>query len=243
MLQGDPSPPPDPRLAIAGYTTGKYAIKTVGTAAPKSKLRLAPYVAKPYAFDSRISCGPGPATQVVVTGFDPLTPDAQLRGFFSSYGEVDSVRNQVHPDNGSYLGICLVKFRDSPATRGSIAVKATTSAKRAEREGTNQRLGQHTIKVYSDREGRRCSKLVDLAVQRTRKEDERLRAKLAAKTATVPSPATPTPFDFPANVPKGPSGKGARPPMPIAREQPMSRKQALSYLIEKEPIKPTSTLR
>lgn len=235
MLQGDPSPPPDPRLAIAGYTTGNYGIKTSIT---KTKVRIAPYVAKPYAFDARISCGPGPATQVVVTGFDPLTPDAQLRGFFSSYGEVESVRNQVHPDNGSPLGICLVKFRDTAPTRGTAGVKASTSAKRAEREGTNQRLGQQTIKVASDREGRKCTKLVNLAVQHTRREEEKLRAKLAAKSASTATPATPASFDLPANVPKGPSGKGTRPPAPMPREH-LSRKAALSHLIEREPIKPT----
>ncbi|KAF2854563.1 histone H3-K4 methyltransferase Set1 [Plenodomus tracheiphilus IPT5] len=236
--KGDPSPPPDPRLAIAGYTTGNHVVKTVGPAAPKSKLRIAPYVAKPYSFDSRISCGPGPATQVVATGFDPLTPDAQLRGFFSTYGEVETLRNQVHPDNGSPLGICLVKYRDTAPTRGVPGIKASTSAKRAEREGTNQRIGQQTIKVHSDREGRRCAKLLQLAVQQTRKEEEKLRAKLAAKTASVATPATPGNFDLPANVPRGPSGRGARPPIPMPRE-PLTRKAALSYLIEKEPIKPT----
>ncbi|KAF1943399.1 SET domain-containing protein [Clathrospora elynae] len=235
--KGDPSPP-DPRLAIAGYSTGNYAIKTSFVGAPKSRMRIAPYVAKPYPFDSRISCGPGPATQVVVTGFDPLTPDVQLRAFFSSYGEVESVRNQVHPDNGSPLGICLVKFRDTQPARGTTAMKASTSAKRAEREGTNQRLAQHTIKVYSDREGRRCTKLVDLAVQQTRRADERLRSKYAAKTATVAAPATLGNFDLPANVPKGPSGKGARPPITMPRE-PLTRKAALSYLIERQPVKPT----
>ncbi|KAF1360191.1 hypothetical protein EJ07DRAFT_155184 [Lizonia empirigonia] len=238
--KGDPSPPPDPRLAIAGYSAGAYAIKTVGPAAPKTKLRLAPYVAKPYTFDARISCGPGPATQVVVTGFDPLTADAQLRGFFSTYGEVEKLQNQVHPDNGSPLGICLIKFRDTAAMRNTPAMKASTSAKRAEREGTGQRIGagMHPVRVHTDREGRRCAKLVDMAVQQTRKEQEKLRAKLAAQTAKTSAPLTPASFDLPANVPKGPSGKGARPPIPIPRE-PLSRKAALAYLIEREPIKPT----
>lgn len=204
----------------------------MGPAAPKSKLRVAPYVAKPYSFDPRISCGPGPATQVVVTGFDPLTADSQIRAFFTAYGEVESVRNQVHPENGSPLGICLVKFRDTPASRGVAAVKASTSAKRAEREGTNQRLGLQTVKVHLDREGRRCSKLVAMSVAQSRKEEEKLRAKLAAKSAT---PTTPGTFDLPANVPKGPSGKGAPPPIPRAV---LSKKVQLSYLIEKDPIKP-----
>ena len=240
MLQGDPSPPPDPRLAIAGYSTGSYVIKTVGPAAPKTKLRIAPYVAKPYSFDARISCGPGPATQVVVTGFDPLTADAQLRGFFSTYGEVEKLHNQVHPDNGSPLGICLIKFRDTAPMRNTPAIKASTSAKRAEREGTGQRIGTgtHPVRVHTDREGRRCAKLVDMAVQQTRKEQEKLRAKLAAQSAKTSAPSTPAGFDLPANVPKGPSGKGTRPPIPMPRE-PLSRKAALSYLIEREPIKPT----
>ncbi|KAF2034684.1 hypothetical protein EK21DRAFT_107812 [Setomelanomma holmii] len=237
--KGDPSPPPDPRLALAGYTSGVYALKpTRASAAPKGKLRIAPYVAKPYSFDPRISCGPGPATQVVVTGFDPLTPDSQLRGFFSTFGDVETVRNQVHPDNGSPLGICLVKFRDTPATRNTAAAKASTAAKRAEREGSNQRLGQQPIKVHSDREGRRCAKLLELAVTQSRKEEEKLRAKLAAKAAKTAPPATPGNFDLPANVPKGPSGRTGRAPVPVPRE-PLTRKAALSYLISRELIKPT----
>lgn len=231
MLQGDPSPPPDPRLAIVGYTSGKYNVKSPVTGSAKTKLRIAPYVAKTYSYDPRISCGPGPATQVVVTGFDPLTSDAQLRAFFTAYGDVESVKNQIHPDNGSFLGICLVKFRDTPASRGVAAVKASTSAKRAEREGTNERIGLKTVKVHCDREGRRCTRLVDYTVEQSRKGEEKLRAKLAAKVAT-PTPGT---FDLPANVPKGPSGKGARPPPP---REPLSRKAQLSFLVERELVKP-----
>jgi histone-lysine N-methyltransferase SETD1 len=234
LLQDDPSPPPDPRLAIAGYTTGKYVIKTVGPAAPKSKLRIAPYVAKPYMFDQRISCGPGPPTQVVVTGFDPLSSDSQIRAFFTAYGDVESVRNQVHPDNGSPLGICLVKFRDTAASRGVAPIKASSSAKRAEKEGTNQRIGLKVIKVQSDREGKRCDWLVKKAVEHSRSEEEKRRAKLAPTIA-------PPSVDLPANVPKGPSGKGIsmRPPVPGAMPiQATSRTTRSSLLVEHEPIKP-----
>jgi histone-lysine N-methyltransferase SETD1 len=174
---------------------------------------------------------------VVVTGFDPLTPDSQLRGFFSTYGEVEFVRNKIHPDNGSPLGICLVKFKDTPPARGTVAVKASTSARRAEREGSNQRLGQQHIKVHSDREGRRCAKLVELAVNQSREKEEKLRLKLAAKAAKAAPPTAPANFDLPANVPKGPSGRGARPPIPVPRE-PLTRKAALNFLIERELVKP-----
>ncbi|KAF2111338.1 hypothetical protein BDV96DRAFT_499437 [Lophiotrema nucula] len=238
--KGDPSPPPDPRLAIAGYTVGQYNIKMPNPAvAPKTKLRIAPYIAKQYKFDARLSCGPGPAIQVVVTGFDPLVPESQIRAFFSTYGEVDAVRNQVDPDNGSPLGICLIKYRDTSGHRGNPAVKASTSAKRAEKEGTNQRIGLKTVKVQLDREGRRCSKLVERAVDLRRKEEERRMAKLAAKTATPATPTATVPFDLPANVPKGPSGRGTgmRPSVPMPQPMP-SRRHQMAFLVEQEPLKP-----
>ncbi|KAF1920016.1 complex proteins associated with Set1p component N-domain-containing protein [Ampelomyces quisqualis] len=168
-----------------------------------------------------------------------MTPDSQLRGFFSTYGTVGSVKTEVHPDNGSPLGICLVKFVDTPQARGTAAIKSSTSAKRAEREGSNQRIGQQHIKVHTDREGRRCAKLVELAVTQSRRQEEKLQAKRAAKAAKVAASALPTPanFDLPANVPKGPSGRGGRAPIPVPRE-PLTRKAALSYLIEREPVKP-----
>ncbi|KAF2702943.1 hypothetical protein K504DRAFT_508572 [Pleomassaria siparia CBS 279.74] len=237
IAKDDPSPPPDPRLAIAGYTTGKYVIKTVTAAAPKCKLRMAPYVAKPYTFDQRISCGPGPPTQVVVTGFDPLTSESHIRAFFTTFGEVEAIKNQVHPDNGSPLGVCLVKFRDTPASRGVLAVKAASSAKRAEREGTNQRIGLKVVKIQSDREGKRCDWLVNKCVEHSRGVEEKRRAKLVA---TVPAPSGTS--DLPANVPKGPSGKGIhmRPPHPSAAllSQPPARITRSSLLVEQVPIKP-----
>jgi histone-lysine N-methyltransferase SETD1 len=240
VLQGDPSPPPDPRLAIAGYDTGVYdmPLKSMHKTVHKFKLRPAPYIAKPYAFDARISCGPEPATQVVVTGFDPLTSDSQLRAFFSTYGDVESVKNQVHPDNGSPLGICLVRYRDTPGSRKIPTVKASTSAKRAEKEGTNQRLGQRQIKVQTDREGRKCTKMVSVIVEKSRAQEEKLRAKLRPPKPTTPTtPVAPNLADLPANVPKGPSGKGngMRPPLHMPVPVPRGRSQ---HLVEVEPIKP-----
>lgn len=239
MLQDDPSPPPDPRLAIAGYTSGNYNIRTHHTAAPKSKLRLAPYVAKAYSYDARHSCGPDPAIQAVVTGFDPLIPESQIRAFFTGFGEVESVKNQVHPHNGSPLGICLIRFRDTPPTRKDPGVKASDSARRAEKEGTGQRIGLNQVKVQLDREGRRCNRLVAKVVDQSRKEEERLRAK-AAKSATPSTPTAPSLADLPANVPKGPSGKGTgmRPPPVLVPPPVLSRKSQYSYLVETELIKP-----
>lgn len=232
LLQDDSSQIPDPRLVIAGYTLGQYRLNTTpGSTSPKSKLRIAPKIMKPYSFDANTT-GPGPATQVVITGFDQLTTDAQLRAFGSSFGEVESVSNQVHPMTGSPLGICLVRFRDGAASRGGLPTKASESAKKAEERGNNERIGMQRVKVTRDREGMRCKRLVDMVIQ---KEEEKRKAAFAAISATS-TPATPTAaFDLPANVPKGPSGKGARPPPP---REVLSRRAQMSHLVEAEPIKP-----
>ncbi|KAF1974088.1 hypothetical protein BU23DRAFT_463003 [Bimuria novae-zelandiae CBS 107.79] len=228
----DSSQIPDPRLVIAGYAVGQYRISAApGGTSPKSKLRIAPKTLRPYGFDANTT-GPGPATQVVITGFDQLTTDSQLRAFGSSFGEVESVVNQVHPMTGSPLGICLIKFRDSSAPRGGPPVKASDSAKKAEERGNNERIGLKRVKVVRDREGLRCKRLFDMIMK---KEKDKQKAALAAKVAT-PTPSTPiAPFDLPANVPKGPSGKGARPPPP---REALSRRAAMSHLIEHDPIKP-----
>ncbi|KAF2281047.1 histone H3-K4 methyltransferase Set1 [Westerdykella ornata] len=239
--KGDPSPPPDPRLALPGYTTGGFVMPLKQGQRHKFKIRPAPYNFKPYNFDPRISCGPDPATQVVVTGFDPLTPESQIRAFFSSFGEVAVVENKVHPDNGSPLGICLVKYRDTPPSRKIPCVKASDSAKRAQNEGTNQRLGLREIKVQTDREGRKCETLVAKFVEKSRAQQEKLKPKLpqAAQTASPATPTAPNLADLPANVPKGPSGRGTgMRPILHMNGPPMGKKAALAHLIESEPIKP-----
>ncbi|OCK75966.1 histone H3-K4 methyltransferase Set1 [Lepidopterella palustris CBS 459.81] len=238
-LQDDPSPPPDPRLAIAGYTTGSYGIKTVNAVPSKVKLRMAPLAWRPYAFDPRISVGPGPATQVVVTGFDPLLPESQIKAFFGGYGEVAEVSNKTDPNTGSFLGICLVKYKDSkPVVRGMAPIKASDAAKRAEKEGTNQRIGLRTVRVQLDREGRKCQRLITAALDRNHKEQDKLMAADHSKKSVTPVNGltpTATTFDLPPNVPKGPSGKGGmRPPEgPRLASLP---KPAAHALVEKEPI-------
>lgn len=210
----------------------KSATKTVH----KQKLRSAPYLPKPFAYDPRTSCGPDAATQVLVTGFDPLTQESQIRAFFSSFGEVESLKNQIHPDTGSPLGICLVRYRDTPGSRKIPTVPASTSAKRAQKEGTGQRIGLKEVKVQLDREGRRCERFVAQIVDRTRAEQEKLRAKLVRKEK-APAIATPAKADLPANVPKGPSGRGIAMRPSMNMPGPVTR-SSRSSVIESKPIKP-----
>lgn len=200
----------------------------------KTKVRIAPYMIKPYPWDPLISVGPGPSTQVVVMGFDPLLPEAQLRAFLGGYGEVESVKNHTDPNTGSYLGICLVRYKDTPAARGVLPVKAFEAAKRAEKEGNNQRIGVRQVKIQLDREGRKCQRLIKATLDRQRQEKERLFPTEKPATGVPAAPA----FDLPPNVPKGPSGNGGMRP-PVGPRIAVLPKPAGHALLERTPILPT----
>lgn len=224
--------PPDPRLAIAGYTTGAH---TATRAVNKAKLRLAPYIVKPYAPD-RNTIGPKPATRILVTGLDPFTPEAQIKTFFASFGNLTEFDNKIDPATGSFLGICSIGYSDSkPRGRNSAPITAAASAKEAERVGNGNRLQLRQIKVELDREGRRAARCVEGVLQKNRLRQQKEEAALAKKavSATPVIPVTGPPPD----APKGPSGKGARPPpdgprVPLAT-RPVRPEHAL---VENEPI-------
>ncbi|KAF1995185.1 histone H3-K4 methyltransferase Set1 [Amniculicola lignicola CBS 123094] len=243
--KGDPSPTPDPRLAIAGYTSGNYVLNVNNTNVKvKTTLRMAPITRKPYPFDARISCGPGPSTQIVVYGFSPLLPESTIKSHFADFGRVEFVHNQLDPENGSPLGVCLVKYMDIPADRSRPEVKASAMAKRAEQESGKLRINGQIVHIKLDREGRKCAKLVARAhahaQERSRRELQKHMIKKAPQVATPTTPTTAPAFDLPANVPKGPSGRGIQvrgqapvPPPPSNRRGPPG-----AHLIEQEPIKP-----
>ncbi|KAF2142188.1 uncharacterized protein K452DRAFT_227436 [Aplosporella prunicola CBS 121167] len=223
----DVAPPPDPRLAIAGYTTGNHNGRN------KGKLRIAPYVVRPYAPDKN-TIGPGPATRILITGLDPFTPESQIRTFFSSYGEIAEFDNKIDPATGSFLGICSIRYRDSKPLRGS-SVPAATSAKLAEKQGNGQRIQLRQVRVELDREGRRCARHVDAAVRRNRAQQEKMAAAEAkAKKAETPNAAV-ADTGPPPDAPKGPSGKGARMPdgARLVAPKPI---HAAHALVENEPI-------
>jgi len=214
------SPPPDPRLAIPNYTSGGAVSDK--TSVSKTKLRIAPYSLKPYAYDKASTIGPGPPKQIVIHSFDPFTPESQLKFFFASFGDIAEFRNQTDPNTGSFLGICLIKYKDSKPAKG-VSVSAANAAKRAEKEGHKQRIGLTQVKVELDREGRKCRKYVDYTLKKARHEMEKEAARHAPHIASVaaesfgsstpvPPPPPPPPAvseETPAilvNAPKAPKG-------------------------------------
>ena len=195
----------------------------------KAILRIAPYNYPPYKVD-KYSVGPGEAQQIVAIGFDPFLPESTLRLNFGTFGSIASVQNKTDPETGSFLGIALVKYRDSQE------ITAVDAAKRAETEFSGQRIGLHTVRVELDREGRRCKRLMEHALKKVR--DERAKERGAAVPPPPPPPelkqsfsSTPAP---PMNAPKGPSGRPAVkiPEGPKAIAPPPAPRSAVAPSVE-----------
>ncbi|CAG8381366.1 unnamed protein product [Penicillium salamii] len=196
--QGDP--PPDPRLAIPNYTRGSGCKQ-------KTKYRPAPYTLKPWAYDVATSIGPGPPVQVVITGFDPLTPIAPISALFASFGEVAEIKNRTDPITGRFLGICSVKYKDSTSSRGGGSVSATSAARRAYFEcKKEQRIGTRRIRVELDRDGIVSDRMTTKAV-----ESQRLASKNNPPPASNLPPNEPPlkKSEPPPTAPKGPSGRSS----------------------------------
>ena len=231
MVQDSELPPLDPRINIKVYTKG-ITNKT------KARCRPAPYDLPPYPYDKKTSTTPGPPIRIVVTGFDSLAPVSQLRHLFSSFGEIERIESQTDPATGSFLGICLVKYKDSANTRSGPFIPASAAANRAyiECQGSQHRVGQRSVCVELDRDGtvgkRATARAIDKQRPRSRNDHT------ASKKHRVVEESGP-----PASAPKGPSGKpvtrNAMPsPSPLVPSD-TSRKAidlAQSALIEERPI-------
>ncbi|KAF2842648.1 histone H3-K4 methyltransferase Set1 [Patellaria atrata CBS 101060] len=225
----DPAPPPDPRLAIAGYTAGLYHPQNRPA---KMKLRPAPYCLKRFSKDSH-TVGPGPATKIVVTGYDPfVSGEPQLRALFGSFGAIAELDNKIDSNTGSFLGICLITYRDSHSARGAVLVPAPVAAKKAEKEANSHRMHQKTIRVERDREGNKCRRFVEAVMKRNaekRAQSKPIESLRQTQTPITPVNVTPGP---PPDAPKGPSG---RKPPEGPRIQIPPRPQAHS-LVEQESV-------
>lgn len=232
--EADEIPPKDPRLDIANYTRG-------GGAKQKSKLRPAPYSLRPWPYDAGTSVGPGPPTNIVVTGFDPMAPLSQITALFSSYGDIAEVNNRTDPTTGRFLAICGIRYKDSRAFRGGPPVSAISAAKRAYMEGRKGlRVGLNAIRIAVDREGFVIRKLVEQAIATLRKE---------VTLPELPKPEINQRKNAPPpTAPKGPSGRtfatrplpptamtlGSAPKLPVPMRP--SANPTIPSLIEEIPI-------
>ena len=164
-----------------------------------------------------------------------------INALFSSFGEIAETSNQTDPNTGSFLGICVIRYRDSRAFRGSGPMLAVNAAKRAFQEcRKGQRIGVNPIIVELDREGVVSRRLVAKAIQ-SQKIQAHSPAPAGAEIKREVSAAKNVP---PPTAPKGPSGKSIMRPtiLPVATStgsetpRPVFPKPAVQSLVEEKPI-------
>ena len=216
-LQDDATRPTDPRLRISNYTKG-------AANKHKNRHRIAPYSLKAYQYDKETSIGPGPPVRIVVTGFDPLTPINQIRHLFSSFGDIAEITSHTDPENGSFLGICLIKYKDSHSLRGGPATSASAAAKKAHLECKDgqTRVGMCPVFAELDRDGSVGRRALAKAKERQRYKEKKVELPRKETSTELPGP--------PPSAPKGPSAKfPVRPnlPPPLAPTTPIPRSTAM----------------
>ncbi|KAK4122243.1 SET1-like protein [Parathielavia appendiculata] len=194
----DDVPPSDPRLAKGG----RLNYINVDFHLPKARLRHAPYNLKPYKYDPKTSCGPGPPTQIVVTGFNPLIAFSKVTAVFASFGDIAESSNKMHPETGSYLGFATFRYRDSRPNRSRpVPITAADAAKRAIRAMHGKRIEANTIRVEYDAEGRKSSRMLEEVLK---KSNETIPTLFEPKIPTGPRPKDVIPGP-PPTAPKGPA--------------------------------------
>ncbi|KAH8167730.1 hypothetical protein CIB48_g497 [Xylaria polymorpha] len=240
----DDAPPPTPRLSKGSWLD--YI--NVDFHLPKARLRQTPYNLKAYAYDPATSIGPGPPTQIVVSGFNPLIMFSKVATIFASIGDIAESSNKMHPDTGSYLGFATFRFRDSKAQHRRPAITAVDAAKRAVRTMHGRKIEANYVKVDFDRDGKKSRQMLETIIKKDREE-------MARAMATPPVPVGPRSHadNFPPSsraqsesltgvrsqsdgfsrapptAPKGPAAERQRPLLSDATNWPLS-------------IKPTSFL-
>ncbi|KAK4177626.1 putative histone-lysine N-methyltransferase, H3 lysine-4 specific [Triangularia setosa] len=203
----DDAPPKDPRLAKGG----RLGYINVDFHHAKARLRQTPYTLRQYKYDPKTSCGPGPPTQIVVTGFNPITPFSTVTTFFAAFGDIAESSNKLHPDNGTYLGFATFRYKDSKPNRSRPhVISAADAAKNAIRQMNNKRIAGCPVRVDYDPDGKKSSEMLAQAI---RKDSERHNAvpSTARPIPTGPRASVPGP---PPSAPRGPAAHRALPPPP-----------------------------
>ncbi|CAN8095947.1 unnamed protein product [Discula destructiva] len=227
-MEDDAPPPPDPRLAKGSrldYINVDYHL-------PKSRLRQAPYNVKPYSWDPKTSIGPGPPTQVVVAGFNPLITFSRVAAIFGGFGDVAESSNKMHPETGSYLGFATFRYKDSKPSRSRpMPVLAIDAAKRAVRNMNGRKIESYQVRVEFDPDGKKSRRMLEDALKddREQSQPQSLMPK-AIPTAPRSKEILPGP---PPTAPRGPAAF-RQPPAQEAR--PLSMAARVSSLIEQIPI-------
>ncbi|KAK4203763.1 putative histone-lysine N-methyltransferase, H3 lysine-4 specific [Triangularia verruculosa] len=243
-LEGqDDAPPKDPRLVKGG----RLSYINVDFHHAKARLRQTPYALRQYKYDPKTSCGPGPPTQIVVTGFNPITPFSTVTTCFAAFGDIAESSNKLHPDNGSYLGFATFRYKDSKPNRSRPhVINAADAARNAIRHMNNKHIAGNLVRVDYDPDGKRSSEML---VQAIRKDSERHNAVPSAMRPIPTGPRASVPGP-PPSAPRGPAahrapppplsvGRGAGPPSvtgpPSSRHSAVIEPEIVKNTLQREP--------
>lgn len=160
----------------------------------------------------------------MVTGFDPLTPVNQIHQLFSHFGDIADITSHTDPENGSFLGICLIKYKDTRSLRGGPATSASAAAKKAHLECKDgqTRVGLCPVFAELDRDGSVGRRALSKAKERQRYKEKKVEIPKKETSMELPGP--------PPSAPKGPSAKfSVRPNLlpPPAPTTPLPRSNAI----------------
>ncbi|KAH8650898.1 hypothetical protein BGZ60DRAFT_388579 [Tricladium varicosporioides] len=191
----DDAPPADPRLAKGG----RLGYINTNFHNAKSQLLHAPEMLRAYKYDPKTSLGPGPPTQIVVVGFDPLYNFSLVTAFFASFGEIAESSNKLHPETGSCLGFGTFRYRDK-GSRGGPIISATQAARTAVAKGHNARIGTNNIRVTFDPEGHRSRRMLENVLKKAEPTPPIAKAPPVVKPADSAKTSGPPP-----TAPKGPA--------------------------------------
>ncbi|KAK6508997.1 histone methyltransferase set1 [Arthrobotrys musiformis] len=202
---GLPGPVSDPRLKIANYHLGA----TKG----KRRLRKSPYELHWPTDENTI--GPGPPTQIVISGLTPLHTQQDVHMHFRMYGEIAELEIKLDPTTGASMGVAMVRYREVNGRKAS----AHESAKQAVASGNGSKIGMSIVTVEFDRDGDRSRRLMEKYLAKKKKD-----ADDAAREAKIRNLAPKAPSSMLA------AARAASPPPlpPPSQQQPPQQREKSS---------------
>ncbi|KAM0335716.1 hypothetical protein ACHAQA_000766 [Verticillium albo-atrum] len=232
-MDDDDAPPSDPRLAMGG----RLNYMNTDFRHHKSRLRPAAYNLKPYPFEPKTSVGPGPPTQIVVMGFNPLINFLKVSQAFATFGDIAENSNKMHPETGSYLGFATFKYKDSQPSRSRpMVIKGIDAARRAVRTMNGQRIEANTIRVEYDPNGKKSGRMLEETVNR-----DKATSNPSASRPPPAGPKTATSEPIPGPPPMAPRGPAAHrqtaTPVPTGPGRPIPPPKQ-HIMVEDKPIAP-----
>ncbi|KAI8965665.1 histone H3-K4 methyltransferase Set1 [Daldinia sp. FL1419] len=230
----DDVPPPDPRLSKGSWLN--YI--NVDFHLPKARLRQTPYNLKPYPYDAATSIGPGPPTQIVVSGFNPLIAFSKVVTIFTSFGDIAESSNKLHPHTGSYLGFATFRYRDSKQPRRP-PISAVDAARRAARAMNGKKIEGNHIKVEFDRDGKKSRLMLEAILKK-----DQIEAKRTTATPPVPTGPRLMPPELlsraPPAAPRGPAADRGRPSLGVEPAwAPPTKPKAYSVSVDMQSVPAT----